>query len=160
MEDILDGLRPAIKNAQAIWMSVAHKEHQKVLCPGSTTKFCTTLFADRNQRLELCPPNALHRTVSCPGDPAVNTGDQSAPNNKRVDSVQTSSRAASSRKRPVEVYRCVCTTARDGNRSRSPEVSTRHARAHSLLLIFDTLDTTGSGCLSMSVEGVTLRVDD
>ena len=29
-----------------------------------TTKMCTTLFADRNQRLDIMPPNALHRSVS------------------------------------------------------------------------------------------------
>ena len=29
-----------------------------------TTKVCTTLFADRNQRLEIVPPNAVHRAVS------------------------------------------------------------------------------------------------
>ena len=28
-----------------------------------TTKVCTTLFADRNQRLEIVPPNAVHRAV-------------------------------------------------------------------------------------------------
>ena len=37
---------PRDKNAQAFWMSVAHKEHQKVLCTRPTTKFCATLFAD------------------------------------------------------------------------------------------------------------------
>ena len=39
VEDILDNLHPAIINAYAIWMSVAHKEHQKVLCTRPTTKF-------------------------------------------------------------------------------------------------------------------------
>ena len=29
-----------------------------------TTKMCTTLFADRNQRLDIMPPNASHRSVS------------------------------------------------------------------------------------------------
>ena len=29
-----------------------------------TTKMCTTPFADRNQRLDIMPPNALHRSVS------------------------------------------------------------------------------------------------
>ena len=56
--------------------------------------------------------------------------------------------AASNRKHPVEVCKCVCTTTRDDIRSRSQEVSTRRARAHSLLWIFDTLDTVGSGCVS------------
>ena len=29
-----------------------------------TTKMCTTLLADRNQRLDIIPPNALHRSIS------------------------------------------------------------------------------------------------
>ena len=29
-----------------------------------TTKMCTALFADRNQCLDIMPPNALHRSVS------------------------------------------------------------------------------------------------
>ena len=29
-----------------------------------TTKMCTTLFADRNQCLDIMPPNVLHRSIS------------------------------------------------------------------------------------------------
>ena len=29
-----------------------------------TTKMCTTLFADRNKRIDIMPPDALHRSVS------------------------------------------------------------------------------------------------
>ena len=57
-----------------------------------TTKMCTTLFADRNQRLYIMPPNALHRSVSYRTCSRENPGDQSRLNSKRVDSMQTSSR--------------------------------------------------------------------
>ena len=39
VEDILDRIRPAIKKAQAIWMSVAHKEHQRYSARGHPPNF-------------------------------------------------------------------------------------------------------------------------
>ena len=86
---------------------------------------------------------------------AVNPGDQSGPNNKRVDSVQTSSRSSLQWK-CVDVCAQQHATTADRDHQKYPLAT---FEAHNLLWLFHTLDTVGSGCLSMLVEVVTLRAN-
>ena len=62
---IWDRLHPAKKLRRANSdISNARGTSNGTLHARLTTKTCTTLFADRNQRLDIMPPNALHRSVS------------------------------------------------------------------------------------------------
>ena len=45
-------------------VSIARGTPNGTLHARLTTKMCTILFADRNQRLVIMPPNALHRSAS------------------------------------------------------------------------------------------------
>ena len=51
-------------HAQAISVANYDTENTESDAPRAEITFCTTLFADRNQRLEVVLPNALHKTVA------------------------------------------------------------------------------------------------
>ena len=65
--------------AQAIfWKSVTTRRTENGT-PHAEPTTCTTLFADRNRRLEIMLPNALHRQLRTESA-AESPGDQSGPN--------------------------------------------------------------------------------
>ena len=86
VEDILDRLRLAeLKRAGEFGSQFYHTEHRERHSARKPTAR-TTLFADRNQRLEVMPPNALHTAVAYrnvqPRAQVISPG----PVSKRVDS--------------------------------------------------------------------------
>ena len=118
-----------------------------------TTKMCTTLFADRNQRLDIMPPNTLHRSASyrkcsretrviSPG-PISNGLTQCRPSVEAFSSNSSSTlRGRSARQQnisPVENSprgNDVCAYTPQSSPNPSPSQETNVLKAHNLLWIF------------------------
>ena len=125
-----------------------------------TTKMCTTLFADRNQRLYIMPPNALHRSVSyrtCGREtrvispvPIANRLTQCRPPVEALSSNSSRStlRGTSARQQkisPVEnspVENDVCAYTLRSSPNPSPRQATNVLKAHDLLWIFQVIPLT------------------
>ena len=95
-----------------------------------TTKMCTTLFADRNQRLDIYAPECFTQISIVPKVQPRNPGDQSRPNSKRVDSMQTSSRSFLQQLQQKHTPRQKCTSAEDLASRKLPPWKMMCARTH------------------------------
>ena len=119
--------------AQAIfWKSVTTRRTENDT-PHAEPTTCTTLFADRNQRLEVMPPNALHTAVAyrmCSRKPRRSVRAQGASGLTQCDLQQKANSGRSSSRKKM----CVLTTGLAKRRPQSPNYSLR-LRVNNLLWI-------------------------
>ena len=110
------------------WWSVTDTRNRERHSLRKTTT-CTNLFADRNRRLEIMLPNALHRQLRTESA-AESPGDQSGPNKQsgltQCDLQQKADSDSSSSPR----RRCVCspqhsTTAESAVAAKYPQIPSR-----------------------------------